>query len=64
MLPVCMGENYTTRSSLISDLIGCLKYGGKGLGMWFECAQPFLPGERCLIFRKKPAKETRTYRVR
>ena len=40
-----MGENYTPRSSLISDLIGCLKYSGKGLGMWFECEQPFLPGE-------------------
>ena len=26
--------------------------------MWFECEQPFLSGERCVISRKTSAKET------
>ena len=42
--------------SQFTDLIGCLKHNGKG--MWFECEQPFLSGERCVISRKTAAKET------
>ena len=34
-----------------------------GKGMWFECEQPFLSGERCVTSRKTAAKETRRSRV-
>ena len=42
--------------SQFTDLIGCLKHDGKG--MWFECEQPFLSGERCVTPRKTAAKKT------